>query len=541
MIQSDAVGGQLGDSVAAAGDVNGDGFSDVVVGSIYFDSGQTDEGAAFIFHGNDNRTGRPVVSRQLRAGAAIQPWGFGDLNSFEVEMNVAHPGGRGLVRLEVEACPPGVGFFDSGCVREFSSWVDTGSVSSVSALVGGSNALPEDTLYRWRGRLHHASLHVPSPENPPHGPWRRVMAQASEADIRTDSDFDGDGIGNAIDSDDDGDGLLDIVETGTNAFVSPSDTGTNPRNADSGGDTFPDGWEVTAGYDPTANLDPPFSAFVENTAIQVSDQPKYRNLSVPSEVFAAESVSPPPVPSLPAGPGTCSITVLSESECVAEFAQQGCLDINYTVVAPPNPPTSGFECCGWESECDLTCLDNTCLGGEACPGPCPVGVPASLMDPAYCVGTNLDCRTNEEGCDAERIRLKTRASAPDCCFLARGVEVFQWPPPDEPPVNSDQNVYPDQCDLCPNVIDNDQFDGDGDGRGDACDQWSGSPYVCADTDADGCDDCSSSFFDPANDGGPSDPPGVACPEPGGHLLIMSGVLGLAVLSRRRVQLLIPCS
>ena len=34
-----------------AGDVNGDGYADIVVGALWYDGGQTDEGAAFVYHG----------------------------------------------------------------------------------------------------------------------------------------------------------------------------------------------------------------------------------------------------------------------------------------------------------------------------------------------------------------------------------------------------------------------------------------------------------------------------------------------------------
>ncbi len=64
------------------------------------------------------------------------------------------------------------------------------------------------------------------------------------------NDFDGDSQGDACDSDDDNDGLADAVETNTGVFLSASDTGTNPLNADSDGDGFTDGAEVAAGSDP---------------------------------------------------------------------------------------------------------------------------------------------------------------------------------------------------------------------------------------------------------------------------------------------------
>jgi hypothetical protein len=51
-LESDQAGAEMGASVAGAGDVNGDGYADVIVGAPLYDSGQTDEGAAFLFLGS---------------------------------------------------------------------------------------------------------------------------------------------------------------------------------------------------------------------------------------------------------------------------------------------------------------------------------------------------------------------------------------------------------------------------------------------------------------------------------------------------------
>jgi hypothetical protein len=52
--ESDQVSAAFGSSVSAAGDVNGDGFADVLVGANLFDNGQSDEGRAFLYLGRSS-------------------------------------------------------------------------------------------------------------------------------------------------------------------------------------------------------------------------------------------------------------------------------------------------------------------------------------------------------------------------------------------------------------------------------------------------------------------------------------------------------
>ena len=69
-------------------------------------------------------------------------------------------------------------------------------------------------------------------------------ADAFPLDETESVDTDGDGIGNNADPDDDNDGLLDGVETNTEVYVSPSDTGTDPLDPDSDGDGLDDGLDL---------------------------------------------------------------------------------------------------------------------------------------------------------------------------------------------------------------------------------------------------------------------------------------------------------
>jgi hypothetical protein len=50
--ESNQASGHFGWSVGSAGDVNGDGYDDVIVGAYTFDNGQTDEGRAYVYHGS---------------------------------------------------------------------------------------------------------------------------------------------------------------------------------------------------------------------------------------------------------------------------------------------------------------------------------------------------------------------------------------------------------------------------------------------------------------------------------------------------------
>jgi hypothetical protein len=50
--ESDQASAYLGSSVGTAGDVNDDGYADVIIGAPWFDNDQDDEGSVFVYHGS---------------------------------------------------------------------------------------------------------------------------------------------------------------------------------------------------------------------------------------------------------------------------------------------------------------------------------------------------------------------------------------------------------------------------------------------------------------------------------------------------------
>ncbi|MBL0180997.1 MAG: FG-GAP repeat protein [Chitinophagaceae bacterium] len=83
---ADQFNAQFGISVASAGDVNGDGYSDVIIGAFTYDDGaNTDEGRAFVYHGSvaglsDSPNSTPDDADQFNAQFGISVASAGDVN-----------------------------------------------------------------------------------------------------------------------------------------------------------------------------------------------------------------------------------------------------------------------------------------------------------------------------------------------------------------------------------------------------------------------------------------------------------------------------
>ena len=182
-----AVGTQTGCDfgwrVATARDVNGDGYSDVLVGSPSWDQGSDGEGRSFLYYGNDSRgLARSPSQWRVDLTGPIAPFGMADHPSaFILAARGRSAAGRARVRMLTEVDPYPSAFDGAGIQR--SVWMRTaapvdpgGSYSLMATLAYG---LTEETQYKWRMRFEC--------KNPlfPRTPWFHLSGNGpGEADLR---------------------------------------------------------------------------------------------------------------------------------------------------------------------------------------------------------------------------------------------------------------------------------------------------------------------------------------------------------------------
>jgi hypothetical protein len=104
--ESDQASAHYGASVGTAGDVNGDGYAEVIVGAPYYKKNHTWEGQAFLYYGNGG-PGMSLRPRQMHwDGGAIAHLGRADdTDRFRIALSTGTPFGRGGVRMQAEVRP----------------------------------------------------------------------------------------------------------------------------------------------------------------------------------------------------------------------------------------------------------------------------------------------------------------------------------------------------------------------------------------------------------------------------------------------------
>jgi hypothetical protein len=121
--ESDQIEAQLGDAVASAGDVNGDGYSDVIVGAMKYDNGQENEGRVYVFYGS--ASGLSFTPGWMREGdKAFAEFGHSVASAGDVN-------GDGKSDIVI-----GAPWYSNDHVSEGRAYLYYGSVSGLSSLSG---------------------------------------------------------------------------------------------------------------------------------------------------------------------------------------------------------------------------------------------------------------------------------------------------------------------------------------------------------------------------------------------------------------------
>ncbi|MEW5870491.1 MAG: FG-GAP-like repeat-containing protein [Chloroflexota bacterium] len=176
--ESDSPYARLGTSVASGGDVNGDGYADVLIGAP--DLLTSGMGSVSLFYGN-GAPGKPVRPRQIWMDySPIARLGMSASRYFMMQAFAFSPTGRGDFKLKYEVDILSSPFDGIGAVTA-GAWADTNLGGT--AAVGTYLNLVNGQQHHWRIRFKYSP--VTNPFNPPYSRWYHQPWNGwNEADLR---------------------------------------------------------------------------------------------------------------------------------------------------------------------------------------------------------------------------------------------------------------------------------------------------------------------------------------------------------------------
>ncbi|MBN1901569.1 FG-GAP repeat protein, partial [Candidatus Sumerlaeota bacterium] len=170
--------GNFGKCVAAAGDVNGDGFADVLIGAPGYKSSDVKYGRAYLYLGGGGN-GRLSLPQQMVANSSkiVGKMGKTDNTGCGLQLMKFSPFGRGKVRTQTEFKTLGTPF--DGLNLFTSNWYDLANNTSIYSIGLWST---ENIVFHWRMRNLYHPVTCPWQS---HGPWITIPWNGwEEGDLR---------------------------------------------------------------------------------------------------------------------------------------------------------------------------------------------------------------------------------------------------------------------------------------------------------------------------------------------------------------------
>jgi hypothetical protein len=172
--ESNLPSSKFGASVSSAGDVNGDGYSDLIVGAYRFTNVETDEGRAFMYYGNSS-DGRRTNIQQYRPATStvVSSGGLSAVNGgVKFSLHGKSPFGKTDGRIAYEYKTNGVPFGGS-IISNGTGVSGTGNFTDLGLsgadLTKDITGLQTGKLYRWRARVQYDLATNPYQK---YGPWK---------------------------------------------------------------------------------------------------------------------------------------------------------------------------------------------------------------------------------------------------------------------------------------------------------------------------------------------------------------------------------